>query len=107
MASALNILNREVVGCTKCPRLVAYRRQVGLEKRRAYTRTGQHWARPVPGFGDPRARVLILGLAPSARSCRPAPAGRSPAMPRASSCHPSCTRRASHRSPTPIVATMD
>lgn len=65
MPSALDILNREVVSCTKCPRLVAYRRQVGLEKRRAYLEW-DYWARPVPGFGDPHARVLILGLAPGA-----------------------------------------
>ncbi|MGC2108359.1 MAG: uracil-DNA glycosylase [Candidatus Korobacteraceae bacterium] len=51
--------------CTKCPRLVAYREQIGREKRRAYL-DHEYWARPVPGFGDLRARVLILGLAPGA-----------------------------------------
>jgi len=65
MPSALTVLNREVVHCCKCPRLVAYREQVGREKRRAY-REWEYWARPVPGFGDPQARVLILGLAPGA-----------------------------------------
>jgi len=65
MASALAILHHEVVNCTRCPRLVAYREQVGREKRRAY-RDHEYWARPVPGFGDPDARVLILGLAPGA-----------------------------------------
>jgi uracil-DNA glycosylase family 4 len=65
MPSALSILNNEVVNCTRCPRLVAYREQVGREKRRAY-RECDYWARPVPGFGDPHARVLILGLAPGA-----------------------------------------
>jgi uracil-DNA glycosylase family 4 len=65
MPSALQILNDEVVHCTLCPRLVAYREQVGREKRRAY-REHEYWARPVPGFGDPKARVLILGLAPGA-----------------------------------------
>ncbi len=65
MPSALAILHREVVNCTRCPRLVAYREQVGREKRRAY-REHEYWARPVPGFGDPHARVLILGLAPGA-----------------------------------------
>jgi len=65
MPSALAVLNREVVNCTRCPRLVAYRRQVGREKRRAYL-DWDYWARPVPGFGDPHARVLILGLAPGA-----------------------------------------
>lgn len=65
MASALEILNREVIQCTRCPRLVAYRGQVGREKRRAY-RECEYWAKPVPGFGDADARVLILGLAPGA-----------------------------------------
>jgi len=65
MPSPLAVLNREVVNCTRCPRLVAYREQVGREKRRAY-REHDYWARPVPGFGDPQARVLILGLAPGA-----------------------------------------
>jgi len=65
MPSALAVLNNEVVKCTRCPRLVAYREQVGREKRRAY-RDHEYWARPVPGFGDPHARVLVLGLAPGA-----------------------------------------
>src|SRR5271169_5113039 len=65
MPSALKVLNAEIVGCTRCPRLVAYREQIGREKRRAYS-DHEYWARPVPGFGDPRARVLILGLAPGA-----------------------------------------
>ena len=65
MPTALAILNKEVIQCTRCPRLVAYREQIGREKRRAY-RDHEYWARPVPGFGDPHARVLILGLAPGA-----------------------------------------
>src|SRR5271166_36967 len=65
MPSALAVLNKEVVNCARCPRLVAYRQQVGREKRRAY-RDWDYWARPVPGFGDPHARVLVLGLAPGA-----------------------------------------
>jgi uracil-DNA glycosylase family 4 len=63
--SWLTVLNREVVGCTRCPRLVAYREQVAREKRRAY-RDWEYWGKPVPGFGDPDARVLIMGLAPGA-----------------------------------------
>jgi uracil-DNA glycosylase family 4 len=62
---ALQILNNEIIQCAKCPRLVVYREQIGREKRRAY-REHEYWARPVPGFGDPNARVLILGLAPGA-----------------------------------------
>ena len=65
MASALSVLNQQIVGCTRCARLVAYREQVGREKRRAY-REHEYWARPVPGFGDANARVLVLGLAPGA-----------------------------------------
>lgn len=63
--SWLTVLNREVVGCTRCPRLVAYREQVAREKRRAH-REWEYWGKPVPGFGDPEARVLIMGLAPGA-----------------------------------------
>jgi len=58
-------LNREVIACTRCPRLVAYRAQVAREKRRAY-RDCEYWGKPVPGFGDRGARVLVLGLAPGA-----------------------------------------
>ena len=64
-ASWLDQLNHEVIVCTRCPRLVAYREQVAREKRRAY-RDCEYWGRPVPGFGDPNARVLVLGLAPGA-----------------------------------------
>ena len=51
----LTILNREVIRCTKCPRLVAYREQIAREKRRAY-RDWEYWGKPVPGFGDPVQR---------------------------------------------------
>jgi uracil-DNA glycosylase len=61
----LEILNREVIACTRCPRLVEYREKVAREKRRAY-RDWEYWGRPVAGFGDPNARVLIMGLAPGA-----------------------------------------
>jgi uracil-DNA glycosylase family 4 len=64
-ADWLVTLNREVVACTKCPRLVVYREQIAREKRRAY-RDCEYWGKPVPGFGDPNARVLIMGLAPGA-----------------------------------------
>jgi uracil-DNA glycosylase len=61
----LKLLNKEIVVCTRCPRLVAYREQIAREKRRAYL-AWDYWGKPVPGFGDPAARVLILGLAPGA-----------------------------------------
>ena len=61
----LKILNAEVIACTRCPRLVLYRERIAREKRRAY-RDCEYWGKPVPGFGDPHARVLVLGLAPGA-----------------------------------------
>ncbi len=63
--SWLTVLNKEVVACTRCPRLVAYREEVARVKRRAYL-GWEYWGKPVPGFGDPHARVLIMGLAPGA-----------------------------------------
>ncbi len=61
----LDQLNREVVACTRCARLVAHCQTVAREKRRAY-RDWEYWGKPVPGFGDVNAEVLILGLAPGA-----------------------------------------
>jgi len=63
--SWLTILNREVIACRRCPRLVAYREEVARVKRRAYFDC-EYWGKPVPGFGDSNARVLIMGLAPGA-----------------------------------------
>ena len=65
MPNWLTILNAEVISCTLCPRLVEYRERIAREKRRAYL-NHEYWGKPVPGFGDPNARVLILGLAPGA-----------------------------------------
>jgi uracil-DNA glycosylase family 4 len=65
MSSPLQILNQEVIACRRCPRLTEYRETVGREKRRAYM-DWEYWAKPVPGFGDPKARVMLLGLAPGA-----------------------------------------
>ena len=62
---SLRVLDREIVGCRKCPRLVEYRERVAREKRLAY-RDWAYWGKPVPGFGDPRAQLLIVGLAPGA-----------------------------------------
>jgi len=64
-ADSLKILNQRIVNCRKCPRLVKYREKVARVKRRAY-REQSYWGRPVPGFGDPHARLLIIGLAPGA-----------------------------------------
>ncbi len=62
---SLSVLNAALVECRRCPRLVAWREKVALEKRRAY-RDETYWGRPVPGFGDPSARLVIVGLAPGA-----------------------------------------
>ena len=61
----LTVLNRDVISCTRCPRLVEYREKIAREKRRAYL-AWDYWGKPVPGFGDPKARVLVMGLAPGA-----------------------------------------
>jgi uracil-DNA glycosylase family 4 len=58
-------LNDRIIACRTCPRLVAWREQAAREKRPRY-RDEEYWGRPVPGFGDPRARVLVCGLAPAA-----------------------------------------
>jgi uracil-DNA glycosylase len=65
MADSLERVAADIVECRKCPRLVAWREQVGREKRAAF-RSEEYWARPVPGFGDPQAELLVVGLAPAA-----------------------------------------
>jgi len=65
MADSLARLTAEIVECRACPRLVAWREQVAVEKRASYAGE-EYWGRPIPGFGDPRATVLIVGLAPAA-----------------------------------------
>ena len=62
---ALAPVHRRIVACTRCPRLRTYCRKVAREKRAAF-RDEVYWGRPVPGFGDPRAQVLVVGLAPAA-----------------------------------------
>ncbi len=64
-AEALSALTDEIVACRACPRLVEWRERVAKEKRAAY-HDEEYWGRPVPGFGDPAARLLIVGLAPAA-----------------------------------------
>lgn len=63
--AALARLARRIKGCEACPRLVSWREEVAREKRRAFA-AETYWGRPVPGFGDPAARILIVGLAPGA-----------------------------------------
>jgi uracil-DNA glycosylase family 4 len=64
-APSLRILNEQIVACRKCTRLVKYREEVARVKRRAF-RDWEYWGKAVPGFGDPRAQLFILGLAPAA-----------------------------------------
>src|SRR5689334_23368673 len=61
----LTQLQQQVTACTRCPRLISYCRRVADEKRRMY-RDCDYWGKPVPGFGDPHAQLLIVGLAPGA-----------------------------------------
>ena len=65
MATTLDVLQSEITACCLCPRLCDYTAEVARIKRRAY-REWDYWGKPVPSFGDPEARVLILGLAPGA-----------------------------------------
>ena len=65
LPAALREVHSSIVSCERCPRLRTYCRRIAQEKKRAF-RDDVYWARPVPGFGDPNARVLIIGLAPAA-----------------------------------------
>lgn len=64
-AGTLRALNQHIIACEKCPRLVAYREQIARDKKRMY-RGDDYWGKPVPGWGDPHARLYIVGLAPAA-----------------------------------------
>ena len=61
----LKTINKEIISCRKCPRLVEWREEVARVKRKAY-KDDEYWGKPVPGFGDPKARILVVGLAPGA-----------------------------------------
>jgi uracil-DNA glycosylase len=63
--AGLRELEREVIACRRCPRLVAWREEVALVKRAAFA-SEEYWGKPLPGFGDPDAAVLVIGLAPAA-----------------------------------------
>lgn len=62
---ALQLVHDQIISCERCPRLRDYCATIAREKRRAY-RHETYWGKPVPGFGDPRARLLLIGLAPAA-----------------------------------------
>ena len=63
--AGLDRLRADIVTCRRCPRLVPWREQVAVEKRAAFA-DREYWGRPVPGFGDPAARIVAVGLAPAA-----------------------------------------
>lgn len=65
VADSLDLVRREVIACSRCPRLVRYRERVARQKKREF-RHEAYWGRPVPGFGDPAARLVAVGLAPAA-----------------------------------------
>ena len=65
MDTSLYEIEQNVISCRKCPRLVEWREEVARVKRKAY-RDQEYWGKPVPGFGDPEARILVVGLAPGA-----------------------------------------
>ncbi|MGO9482125.1 MAG: uracil-DNA glycosylase [Candidatus Kryptoniota bacterium] len=65
MKNSLAHLNLDIISCRKCPRLVEWREKIAQEKRRQY-RDDEYWGKPVPGFGDSNAKLLIVGLAPAA-----------------------------------------
>ncbi len=65
VALALSHIAKDVTKCRRCPRLVKWREQIAIQKRAQY-KSETYWGKPVPGFGDPKARILIVGLAPAA-----------------------------------------
>jgi uracil-DNA glycosylase family 4 len=65
VVTALSYVRQQIISCNRCERLRAYCQRIALEKKAAH-RNDTYWGRPVPGFGDPRARVLVIGLAPAA-----------------------------------------
>jgi uracil-DNA glycosylase family 4 len=64
-AKSLPLLDKEIIGCRKCPRLVQWREEVAVVKRKAYENE-KYWGKPVPGFGSTKARIVVVGLAPGA-----------------------------------------
>ncbi len=65
MTDSFDVLNSELITCRRCPRLVSWREEVAQTKRKAY-QDQIYWGKPVPGFGDPNAKIMIVGLAPGA-----------------------------------------
>ena len=89
-AATMHALTREIHACRTCPRLVEWREQVAVEKRAAF-RDDEYWGKAISGFGDPSARIVILGWH-RLRTERTEPAGCSPATAAATGCSGRCTR---------------
>ena len=64
-SSALDTLNNEIIKCKKCPRLVQFRKEISINKRKEYLKE-KYWGKPITGFGDKDGKILIVGLAPAA-----------------------------------------
>ncbi|MDA4111289.1 MAG: uracil-DNA glycosylase, partial [Thaumarchaeota archaeon] len=62
---SLNKLSQQIISCRRCPRLVEFREKISIEKRKSYA-DSDYWGKPVPGYGDPNARLVVVGLAPAA-----------------------------------------
>lgn len=65
MFDSLDDLNQQIIACNKCPRLVKFRQRIAHERRKQF-KNFEYWGKPIPGFGDPNARLLVIGLAPAA-----------------------------------------
>jgi len=65
MTTPLSKLNKKIISCTKCKRLVSFRRKIATEKRKQYSNQ-TYWGKPITGYGDPNAKLLMIGLAPAA-----------------------------------------
>src|SRR6266550_3682229 len=88
--STISSINRSIVTCSRCPRLRAYCRRVARDKKREFA-DWTYWGKPVPGFGDPDARLLVVGLAPAAHGADRT--GRQQAEPPRARALPSLSRR--------------
>ena len=103
-AATLEALAREIDACRRCPRLVAWRESVAADPPRRY-QGERYWARPLPGFGDPRRAAWSWSGSRRPRTAATAPAGSSPATAPATGCSPRCTGPASRTSRTPSART--
>ena len=102
MPSQLESLNTEIIACRKCPRLVAWREEVARVKRKAY-RDQEYWGKPVPGFGDPKARVLVVKDLYITAVARCVPPDNKPSLEELKNCQPYLERELEIIKPKVIV----